>query len=164
MADVLSSSHAVFCDLQEHLRALLKGLPDDVDPTRKKALTSAHRKLSDYFYKFDQSEYYTWAARKCLLSILKLLLTFQFSILVFLMRGSVRTTRTIPTSLPRPGLGKLPYRHDFRCTISPRQLLEGRHAGDDLRVRIARSMSIAFDFAFVVFLSSKSWISSSLFP
>jgi hypothetical protein len=62
---MVSSSHAIFCGLQEHIRWILRALPDDVDSTLKKALTDAHRKLSDYFYKFDQSEYYTWAVREC---------------------------------------------------------------------------------------------------
>ncbi|KAJ7579580.1 hypothetical protein C8J56DRAFT_1059184 [Mycena floridula] len=40
----------------------IKELPPFTDDTLKDGLINAHRKLSDYFYKFDQSQYYTWAA------------------------------------------------------------------------------------------------------
>jgi hypothetical protein len=59
-----SPRHTVFCGLQEHICIILKTLPNDVDPTLRTVLTDAHRKLSDYLNKFDQSEYYTWATRK----------------------------------------------------------------------------------------------------
>jgi hypothetical protein len=29
----------------------------------RNGLLEAHRKLSEYYYKFDQSPFYTWAAR-----------------------------------------------------------------------------------------------------
>jgi hypothetical protein len=60
---MLSSTHAVFMGLQEEIKEIIKGLPQDVDPALKKGLVEAHRKLSDYFTKFDQSDYYHWAAR-----------------------------------------------------------------------------------------------------
>jgi len=59
---MLSSTHAVFMGLQEEIKEIIKGLPQDVDPALKKGLVEAHWKLSDYFTKFDQSDYYHWAA------------------------------------------------------------------------------------------------------
>jgi len=61
---MLSTTHAVFRGLQDDIKNILKDLPDDVDPTLKNGLVEAHRKLSDYFLKFDKSDYYHWAARK----------------------------------------------------------------------------------------------------
>ncbi|KAJ6506039.1 hypothetical protein DFH09DRAFT_943418 [Mycena vulgaris] len=40
-----------------------KSFPDNADPALKEGLVNAHRKLSDYFTKFDESRYCTWAAR-----------------------------------------------------------------------------------------------------
>jgi hypothetical protein len=60
---MLSTTHAIFRGLQQHLKTIIKELPADADPALKEALVSAHRKLSDYFTKFDQSRYCTWAAR-----------------------------------------------------------------------------------------------------
>jgi hypothetical protein len=41
----------------------LRRLPEDIAPAIKKGLLEAHTKLSDYYTKFDESPYYTWAAR-----------------------------------------------------------------------------------------------------
>ena len=59
---MLSTTHAVFHGLQDNIKDILKDLPDDVDPVLKNGLVEAHRKLSDYFAKFDKSDYYHWAA------------------------------------------------------------------------------------------------------
>jgi hypothetical protein len=59
---MLSTTHVIFCGLQQHLKTIIKELPTDVDPALKEGLVNAHRKLSDYFTKFDQSRYCTWAA------------------------------------------------------------------------------------------------------
>jgi hypothetical protein len=61
---MLSTTHAVFRGLQEDLRDIIRSLPDSVSPSLKKGLTDAHRKLSDYYYKIDQSPYYLWSSRK----------------------------------------------------------------------------------------------------
>ncbi|KAJ7713178.1 hypothetical protein B0H14DRAFT_3902038 [Mycena olivaceomarginata] len=59
---MLSTTHAIFRGLQQHLKTIIKELPADADPALKEGLVNAHRKLSDYFTKFDQSRYCTWAA------------------------------------------------------------------------------------------------------
>lgn len=59
----LSHVHAIFRGLQDELKDILCALPNSVSPNIKKGLTDAHRKLSDYYYKFDESPFYTWAAR-----------------------------------------------------------------------------------------------------
>lgn len=60
---MLSTTHAIFCGLQDNIRQILRDLPDSVPDQLKLGLTDAHCKLSDYYYKFDESPYYTWAAR-----------------------------------------------------------------------------------------------------
>ncbi|KAJ7101789.1 hypothetical protein C8R44DRAFT_887971 [Mycena epipterygia] len=59
---MLSYTHAIFRDLQEDLRLSLKQLPFSTSSVLRNGLLEAHRKLSDYYYKMDQSPYYTWAA------------------------------------------------------------------------------------------------------
>ncbi|KAF7372351.1 Transposase-like protein [Mycena venus] len=59
---MLSSTHAIFRGLQQRLKAIISELPESADPALKEGLVNAHRKLSDYFTKFDQSRYYSWAA------------------------------------------------------------------------------------------------------
>ncbi len=59
---MLSNMHAVFHELQDNIKDILKDLPDNIDPVLKNGLVEAHHKLSDYFLKFDQSDYYHWAA------------------------------------------------------------------------------------------------------
>ncbi|KAG5639806.1 hypothetical protein DXG03_003396, partial [Asterophora parasitica] len=59
---MLSSMHAIFCGLQSHLRSILGSLPDRTPSKLKQGLVESHRKLSDYYTKFDESPYYIWAA------------------------------------------------------------------------------------------------------
>jgi hypothetical protein len=70
----LSFTHAIFRGLQEDLRTSLKELPFSTPSVLRNGLLEAHRKLSDYYYKMDQSPYYTWAARTCI----TLSLTFDY--------------------------------------------------------------------------------------
>ena len=58
----LSSTHAIFRGLQEQIKDDLANLPTATSPALVLGLTNAHRKLSDYYYKFDESPFYTWAA------------------------------------------------------------------------------------------------------
>ncbi|TFK58318.1 hypothetical protein BDN72DRAFT_782240, partial [Pluteus cervinus] len=58
---MLSSTHAIFRGLQEELRKGLATLPDTLPSNIKTGLMNAHRKLSDYYYKIDQSPFYIWA-------------------------------------------------------------------------------------------------------
>ncbi|KAJ7304697.1 hypothetical protein DFH08DRAFT_721492 [Mycena albidolilacea] len=54
---MLSSTHAIFRGLQQRLKAIIAELPESADPDLKEGLVNAHRKLSDYFTKFDKSRY-----------------------------------------------------------------------------------------------------------
>ena len=60
---MLSSTHAIFRGLQDSLRESLHALPNNTPALLRQALLSAHRKLSDYYGKSDESPYYTWASR-----------------------------------------------------------------------------------------------------
>lgn len=59
---MISTCHAVFRGLQDQLKHILVSLPANISPSIHSGILSAHRKLSDYFTKFDESPYYTWAA------------------------------------------------------------------------------------------------------
>jgi hypothetical protein len=59
---MLSTTHAIFRGLQDDIKDILRSLPDSVSPRIKLSLTNAHRKLSDYYYQYDASPFYTWAA------------------------------------------------------------------------------------------------------
>jgi hypothetical protein len=59
---MLSTTHAIFRGLQDDIKNILCGLPNSVPPRIKLGLTNAHRKLSDYYYQFDASPFYAWAA------------------------------------------------------------------------------------------------------
>jgi hypothetical protein len=59
---MLSQTHAMFRMLQSKIKDILAGLPNDIDDNLREGLINAHRKLSDYFYLFDQSEYCMWAS------------------------------------------------------------------------------------------------------
>ncbi|KAF8154305.1 hypothetical protein B0H34DRAFT_721407 [Crassisporium funariophilum] len=59
---MVSTTHAIFRGLQDDLKTILRDLPASVAPKIKQGLTDAHRKLSDYYTKFDESPFYTWSA------------------------------------------------------------------------------------------------------
>ncbi len=59
---MISPSHAIFRGLQDQLKHILQSLPANISPSIHSGILSAHRKLSDYLTKFDESSYYTWAA------------------------------------------------------------------------------------------------------
>jgi len=61
---MLSTTHAIFRGLQDDIKMILHGLPATVPWAIKKGLLDAHEKLSDYYHKFDESPFYTWAACK----------------------------------------------------------------------------------------------------
>jgi len=61
---MLSTTHAIFRGLQDDLKGILRDLPDSVSPKIKLGLVDTHRKLSDYYYRYDESPFYTWAACK----------------------------------------------------------------------------------------------------
>jgi hypothetical protein len=62
---MLSNTHACFRWLQEHLKKSIAALPESADPVLRDGLVAAHRKISDYFTKFDESRYYAWATCLC---------------------------------------------------------------------------------------------------
>jgi hypothetical protein len=65
---MLSTTHAIFRGLQQHLKQAITELLSTADPALRKGLVDAHLKLSDYYTKFDQSRYYLWASHWCYLS------------------------------------------------------------------------------------------------
>ena len=60
---MLSWTHAIFRGLQDSIRDSIRALPNDTMPILREGLLNAHRKLSDYYGKSDESPYYTWAPR-----------------------------------------------------------------------------------------------------
>ncbi|KAF8218619.1 hypothetical protein L208DRAFT_1349475, partial [Tricholoma matsutake] len=58
---------AISRGLQDNIKTILRNLPDSVSLNIKAGLTDAHRKLSDYYYQYDTSPFYTWAACMCLI-------------------------------------------------------------------------------------------------
>jgi hypothetical protein len=63
-SSVLSTTHAIFRGLQEHVLNIFRSLPADTPQIISNSLLDAYRKLSDYYYKFDESPFYCWAACK----------------------------------------------------------------------------------------------------
>ncbi|KAK0449650.1 uncharacterized protein EV420DRAFT_1646973 [Desarmillaria tabescens] len=59
---MLSTTHAIFRGLQDDVKKIIATLPPTTPPKLKKGLLDAHHKLSDYYYKYDDSPFYTWAA------------------------------------------------------------------------------------------------------
>src|SRR5260370_33951689 len=59
---MLSTTHAIFRGLQDDIKDILHSLPNSVSSKIKLGLTDTHCKLSDYYYQFDASPFYTWAA------------------------------------------------------------------------------------------------------
>jgi len=98
---MLSTVHAIFRSLQDHVRQALANLPDSAPHQLTNGLIEAHKKLSDYYYHSDESLYYTWAA--CMLYTFPyfvFLLTvdfyFQYSIPGLCMKGSGETAFRTP--------------------------------------------------------------------
>ncbi|TFK58542.1 hypothetical protein BDN72DRAFT_781961, partial [Pluteus cervinus] len=61
---MLSSAHAIFRGLQEHLKDIIRRLPPSTSSTIRDGLVASHRKLSDYYYKIDESPFYLFASCK----------------------------------------------------------------------------------------------------
>jgi hAT family C-terminal dimerisation region len=60
---MLSSTHAIFRGLQAEIRDILRD-EQGLSPRLIQGLSDAHLKLSEYYYKFDESPFYLWASRK----------------------------------------------------------------------------------------------------
>ncbi|KAJ6543524.1 hypothetical protein DFH09DRAFT_928427, partial [Mycena vulgaris] len=56
---MLSYTHTIFGGLQEDLRTSVMQLPISSRSVLRNGLIEAHRKLSDYYHKLDQSPYYS---------------------------------------------------------------------------------------------------------
>ena len=61
-ASVLSTTHGIFRGLQAHIVNIIQQLPESLPIKIRTGLVEAHQKLSVYYYKYDQSPFYTWAA------------------------------------------------------------------------------------------------------
>ena len=59
---MLSTAHAILHGLQEDVCDALRSLLDSISSLIKDGLLVAHQKLSEYYYHFDRSPYYIWAA------------------------------------------------------------------------------------------------------
>jgi hypothetical protein len=59
---MLSMVHVVFHGLQDHMALLLCKLPDSAPSQLRTGLVEAHTKLSNYYFRSNESPYYTWAA------------------------------------------------------------------------------------------------------
>ena len=59
---MLLTTHAIFRGLQDDIKGILRNLPDSVSPQIKLGLTDMHSKSSDYYYQYNTSPFYTWAA------------------------------------------------------------------------------------------------------
>ncbi|KAG1795437.1 uncharacterized protein HD556DRAFT_1235690, partial [Suillus plorans] len=61
---MLSSTQAIFHGLQESLQESLHMLPNNTPPCLKDSLIKVHRKLSNYYIKFNGSPFYIWSSCK----------------------------------------------------------------------------------------------------
>ncbi|KAI9437123.1 hypothetical protein F5148DRAFT_953123, partial [Russula earlei] len=58
---MISSTHAIFRGLQAKIRDILHE-EQGLSPRLIQGLSDAHLKLSEYYYKFDESPFYLWAS------------------------------------------------------------------------------------------------------
>ena len=61
---MLSTTLAIFRGLQDDIKTILCGLTTAVPHSIKMGLIDAHGKLSEYYFKYNESPFYTWAACK----------------------------------------------------------------------------------------------------
>ena len=57
---MLSTTHAIFCGLQEDIWLSITSHPANTPAQLKNSLVSAHHKLSDYYTWLDESPLYIW--------------------------------------------------------------------------------------------------------
>ncbi|KAJ3724199.1 hypothetical protein DFJ43DRAFT_968163, partial [Lentinula guzmanii] len=55
---MLSQTHLVFRGLQRSIKSIIMSLPANANATLKTALVETHKKLSNYYFKFDVCPYY----------------------------------------------------------------------------------------------------------
>ncbi|KAH9049190.1 hypothetical protein EDB83DRAFT_2522741 [Lactarius deliciosus] len=58
---MLSTTYTIFQGLQDNIKDILCHLPNSASPAIKLGLMDVHCKLSDSYYQFDVSPFYTWA-------------------------------------------------------------------------------------------------------
>ncbi|KAF8233050.1 hypothetical protein L208DRAFT_1268961, partial [Tricholoma matsutake] len=64
---MLSTTNVIFHGLQDNIKDIsssIHSLPASMSPSIKFGLIDAHTKLSDYYHKYDESPFYTWAVCK----------------------------------------------------------------------------------------------------
>jgi predicted DNA-binding protein (UPF0251 family) len=59
---MISTTHAIFRGLQDAIKSIYAKLPSTAPHQLKVGLLDAYKKLSEYYYKYDESPFYTWAA------------------------------------------------------------------------------------------------------
>ena len=64
-----STTHAIFCGLQEDIQLSIMSLPANMPAQLKNSLVSAHRKLSDYYMRLDESPLYIWLSHEYIIHI-----------------------------------------------------------------------------------------------
>lgn len=64
MTPMLLTTLAIFYGLQDDIKTILHGLTTAVPHSIKMGLINAHRKLSEYYFKYNESPFYTWAVCK----------------------------------------------------------------------------------------------------
>ena len=62
---MLLTTHAIFRGLEDEIKTVLLKIPDSVPLNIRLGLMDAHHKLSDYYYQYDASPFYTWAMCMC---------------------------------------------------------------------------------------------------
>lgn len=65
---VLLTTHGIFRGLQAHIVNIIWLLPDTFPFKIRDGLINAYKKLNGYYYKFDQSPFYTWATHRFLIT------------------------------------------------------------------------------------------------
>ncbi|KAF5317589.1 hypothetical protein D9758_018466 [Tetrapyrgos nigripes] len=58
---MLSRTLEIMQDLEQHVRDIVASLPASTPTYIRDALVASHNKLSEYYYKFDESPFYTWS-------------------------------------------------------------------------------------------------------
>ena len=59
---MISTTHAIFCGLQDAIKLIYAKLLSTAPHQLKVGLLDAYKKLSEYYYKYNESLFYTWAA------------------------------------------------------------------------------------------------------
>ena len=67
-AMTLSMTHAIFRTLQDNIKDAIAKLPRSTPAALTTGLLNAHRKLSDYYQKIDETPFYIWASCELVIS------------------------------------------------------------------------------------------------